>query len=90
MLPIEIVNKILVYVSELNNDIIITQYNMITNKEFYLINFSSDLLWKIKTVFLMKRIYPIYSCDFFNKATLKLYKSGILHYEKQLRIKLHK
>ena len=87
MFPIEIVNKILVYVSELNNDIIITQYNMITNKEYYKINFSSDLLWKLKTIFIMKRFYPIYSCDFFNKRTIELYKSGLLHYEKQLRIK---
>jgi hypothetical protein len=87
MLPIEIVNKILVYASELNNDIIITQYNIITNKEYYVINFSSDLLWKIKTVYVMKRFYPIYSSDFFNKGTIELYKSGISHYEKQLRIK---
>jgi len=87
MLPIEIVNKILVYASELNNDTIITQYNIITNKEYYVINFSSDLLWKIKTVYVMKRFYPIYSSNFFNKATIEFYKSGISHYEKQLRIK---
>lgn len=86
MFPIEIVNKILVYISELNNDTIITQYDMITNKEYYKINFNSDLLFKIKTVFVMKRIYPVYS-GYFNKSTLKLYKSGVLHYEEQLRVK---
>ena len=49
MLSIEIINKILVYISELNNDIIITQYNPITNKEYYKINYNSGFLWKIKS-----------------------------------------
>jgi len=34
MIHIDIVNKILVYVGELNNTLIITQYNLITNKEY--------------------------------------------------------
>ena len=49
MIPIEIVNKILLYVAEINNSIIVTQYNLITNKEYYKINFNSDILWKITT-----------------------------------------
>ena len=92
MVPMEIVNAILVYVGELNNDIIITQYNMITNKECYKINFYSDLLWKIKAIYIMKRVYPIYSSNF-NKGAIELYKSGVLHYEQQLIINqagLHK
>jgi hypothetical protein len=89
MLPIEIINKILVYKSELNNETIITQYNTITNKEYYKINFNSDLLYKIKTIFIMKRIYPIYTYNFNNQMIL-LYKSGMEHYEEQLRIKSHK
>ena len=44
MFPIEIVNKILIYVSELNNDIIITKYNIITNKEYYKINFVINII----------------------------------------------
>ena len=87
MLPIEIVNIILVYISELNNNTIITQYNPYTNKEYYKINFYSDLLWNIKSTLMMKRFYPIYSCNFSNKATVELYKSGKAHYEKQLRNK---
>lgn len=87
MIPIEIVNKILEYVSEINNDVIITQYHIVTNKEYYKINFNSDFLWKIKTNLILKRIYPIHSCDFFTKRSLEFYKSGMLHYEKQLRIK---
>ena len=86
MLPIEIVNKILVYVSDLNNNVIITQYHPITNKEYYKINFNTDFLWKIKSNILMKRIYPIRDSDFSNKCNIELYKYGIPHYEKQLRI----
>lgn len=88
MLPIEIVNIILVYVGELNNNTIITQYNPLTNKEFYKINFSSDLLWNIKSTLTMKRFYPIYSCDFTNKCNIELYKFGKAHYEKELRGKI--
>jgi len=84
MIPIEIVNKILVYLGELNKNIIITQYDTITNKEYYKIDFNSDLLWKIKTTLIMKRIYPIYSGNF-NNGNIELYKFGMLHYEKQLR-----
>ena len=85
MIPIEIINKILVYSSELNNNIIITQYDLLTNKEYYKINFYCDLLWKIKSTIIMKKIYPIYSCDFSKKENIELYKFGIPHYEKKLR-----
>ena len=85
MIPIDIINKILVYVSEINNDMIITQYDPYTNKVYYKINFYSDLLWKIKSNLMMKKIYPIYSCDFNNKYTKELYKNGIEHYERLLR-----
>ena len=86
MFPIEIINKILGYVCELNNNIIMTQYDIITNKEYYKINFNSDLLWKIRTNVIMKRIYPIYSCDFYNKGNIELYRYGMSYYEKQLRL----
>jgi len=85
MIPIEIINKILVYVSELNNNIIIIQYHPITNKEYYKINFYADSLWKIKSSILMKKNYPILSRDFSNKGNIELYKFGIPHYEKKLR-----
>lgn len=85
MLPIEIINIILEYVSELNQDTIITQYHPLTNKEYYKINFYSDLLWNIKSTLMMKRFYPIYSCDFSNKGNIELYKHGKIHYEKHLR-----
>jgi hypothetical protein len=89
MIPIEVINKILLYVGEINNNIIITQYNLLTNKEYYKINFNSDALWKIKSTILTKRIYPIYSCDFSNKDNIELYKYCIPHYEKQLRLNIN-
>lgn len=90
MLPIEIINKILIYIGELNNNIVITQYDFLTKKEYYKINFYTDRLWKIKSSIVMKKIYPIYSCDFSNKFNIDLYKNGISHYEKKLRLGLIK
>jgi hypothetical protein len=86
MLPIEIVNKIFVIICEINNGVIITQYNPITNKKYYKINFNSDLLWKIHAVLRMKQLYPLLNSDFTNKGNIELYKFGTEHYEKQLRI----
>jgi hypothetical protein len=86
MLPIEIVNIILGYVSDLNNDLIITQYHLQTNKEYYKINFHSDLLWNIKSTLLMKHYYRL--SDFSNnKGNVELDKFGKIHYENQLREK---
>lgn len=87
MLPIEIVNIILVYISELNNSTMITQYNPYTNKEYYKINFNSDLLWNIKSTLVMKRFYRIHSFDFSNNGNIELYKSGKAHYKKKLQEK---
>jgi hypothetical protein len=86
MFPIEIINKILVYVSELNNNMIITQYHSYTNKEYYMINFNSDLLWKIKATLRMKQLYPIYIPLFNKKTDIELYQHGIPHYQKQLQL----
>ena len=84
-IPIDIVNIILVYISELNNNIIITQYNPITNKEYYKINFYSDLLWNIKSIVKMKQLYPFYIIKFFSLYDKDLYRYVKTHYEKQLR-----
>lgn len=86
MLPMEIVNIILGYVSDLNNDIIITQYHLQTNKEYYKINFHSDLLWNIESTLLMKRYYRITN---FSNENAELYRFGKIHYENQLREKSH-
>ena len=88
MFPNEIINKIFVYVSELNNNIIITQYHPDTNEEYYKINFYSDLLWKIKATIRMKQLYPIYNDVFANKSNIELYRYGIPHYQKILKSSL--
>jgi hypothetical protein len=87
MIPTEIINIILVYIGELNNNMIITQYNPITNKEYYKINFYSDLLWKIKSTLVIKRIYPIYidGICYMDNSYIELYKFAIPHYENELR-----
>jgi len=82
-LPIEMINKILVYVSELNGDMIILQYDLPKMKEFYKINFLSDSCWKIQSTLVMKRIYPV----LYPECHLELYRFGIPHYTKQLREK---
>jgi len=84
MIPIEIINKILVYVGELNDSVIITQYYPITCKEYYIINFHSDFLWKIKSSLRMKQIYSIKNYNF-SKDNIQLYKFGIEHYKKKLK-----
>ena len=64
------------------------KYNIKTQKEYFKINFYSDLLFDIETNILLKRIYPIYSCNFFNnKNNIELYKSGKKHYNFQLKLK---
>ena len=92
MIPIEIINKILVYVAELNNNIIITQYNTITNKEYYIINFNSDLLWRIKSTLITKLIYPIRNSEYYLKSKdfIELYKHFVPYYENELRLNTNK
>ena len=87
MIPIEIINKILLYVGELNNNMIITQYHLVSNKEYYKINFYSDLIWKIKATIRMKKFYPIYNADDYlkKKGFIELYKFGTQRYKKQLQ-----
>jgi hypothetical protein len=91
IIPIEIVNIILDYVGDLNNAIVITQYHLITNKEYYKINFNSEMLWKLKATLIMKRQYP--SCfndnTCFTKEYIALYKFGVPHYVKQLKVNEH-
>jgi hypothetical protein len=90
IIPIEIVNIILDYVGDLNNAIVITQYHLITNKEYYKINFKSEILWKIKATLIMKRQYPsCFTHSSFTKEYIALYKFGVPHYVKQLKVNEH-
>lgn len=85
-LPIDIINKILVYVNELNNDILILQCN-INHNIYYKINFESELLWNIKSIIIMKRIYPLRN-NITSYNSRNLYKNGKTHYENLLRKKI--
>ena len=83
-IPIEIVNIILGYVGDINELVVYMCYDPFTCQEKYKINFSSDFLWKLKSVFVMKRLYPIYiEPRIFNH--IQLYDYGVRHYENLLR-----
>ena len=85
-LPIEIINKILFYVGELNNDAIIMQYALNIRNKYYKINSFSTIYARLKALILMKRYYPLYNS--YNEINNRiLYKEGINHYEKIIREK---
>jgi hypothetical protein len=84
-LPIEIINKILIYLGELNNDILILQYCINSQKEYYKLNKGSDFLWNIKSLMLTKRLYPLYSNPLSIMKHKEVYKYAKSHYEELLR-----
>jgi hypothetical protein len=87
-IPIEIINKILIYVAQLNNDIIAQQY--VYSKNMFLsafsINFNSNLLRNIQSTILMKQFYPIMDFNLNFKLNKELYDNGVSHYKKQISI----
>jgi hypothetical protein len=83
-LPIVLINKILDYKCQLNNELIIIQYDPITQKECYKINKLAGFLWKLKSLMIMKRLYPIIINPIDNNNR-KLYKFGLMHYEINIR-----
>ena len=87
-LPIEIINKILIYVAQLNNDIIAQQY--VYSKNMFLsafsINFNSNLLRNIQSTLLMKQFYPIMDFNLNFKLNKELYDNGVSHYKKRISI----
>jgi len=89
-IPIEIVNKILIYVGELNDDVVITQYHQVSCKEIYKINMYSNSLFYIQGLLYMKRIYPLTSTstNLTRSPNRELYKWGVSHYADSIRNKL--
>ena len=83
--PTEIINKILTYIGELNNNVLITQYSPISNKEFYKINKHSDLLYNINALILTKRLYPLYDNPGSIMIHKEMYKYACCHYKKILK-----
>jgi len=87
-LPIEIINKILGYVAELNHEIVYTQYDSRNNREIYKLNRFSNKLLEIQALQRMKRYYPIYYSIQHNepiKKYMNLYENGKHHYIQQIR-----
>jgi len=68
-LPLDIINKIMIYYHELNHDIMMIQYNIITSKEYYIINKNSKLLKDIEFI-LKQKLYPLYRHSYFYKYFL--------------------
>jgi hypothetical protein len=85
ILPIELVNKILKYKAELDNDVLIIQYKYGTNEEYYKINSSSSSLIKIEAIIIMKYLYPVYLSPLtIIKQDKMLYECGKAHYIKRI------
>ena len=59
-LPRELLNKILVYKAELDNDLLTMQYDPMTNKEFCKINYYSEYLQDIKHAQVKKMLFATY------------------------------
>jgi hypothetical protein len=58
-----------------------------TYKENYKINISSNLLWDIKSIVFMKKIYPIIYSHITTKTNRELYKHGKEYYKRRLQEK---
>jgi len=84
-LPIEIINRILEYKSNLTDELITIQYNPTTQKEYYKINKSAKFLWKLKSLMIMKRLYPILATNPSEYSTRQLYNFGLIHYESKIK-----
>jgi hypothetical protein len=78
MLPIDVVNHILSYM----DSTVITQFDPKTHQEYFKINYSSGLCWKISANLLMKYAYPTTMYTIKNRT---LYYHGCQYYENQLR-----
>ena len=85
-MPIEIINKILSYMGDLNNSPVIMQY-LYNNREHYKINFSADSLLDIQAVLRTKQIYPIRMSWPNSICQRELYKCAKKHYKEEIRNK---
>ena len=83
-LPIVLINKILDYKGDINRELIIIQYDPITQKEYYKINKLASFLWKLKSLMIMKRLYPL-TINPIDYNDRKLYNFGLIHYENNIR-----
>ena len=88
-MPIEIINKILSYMGDLNNSPVIMQY-LYNNREHYKINFSADSLLDIQAILRTKQLYPLQMSDPTSIFQRELYRCAKKHYKEEVRNKLVK
>lgn len=88
LVPIDIINKILVYHAELNNYLIILQYNPVNNIEYYKINRYSNFLLNLRAVIAMKIIYPLLYRGPILEENKYIYNFDKEYYEQLLRDKI--
>ena len=80
-LPYDVINKILIYLGELNKEPYILQYEY--NSHYYKINPYSDYFFNIQSTLIMKRLYQCSHYEILNNKFL--YKLGKKHYMKVLK-----
>ena len=86
-LPIDIINKILIYTGELDNVPFIIQYNRLNEKKVsYKINPYADYFLSLRALMIVKRLYPLRSYEGILNNTM-LYKLSKKHYMEVLKIK---
>ena len=84
-LPIDIINKILIYTGELDNVPFIIQYRSNGKKVFYKINPFADYFLSLRALMIVKRIYPLRSYEGILNNTI-LYKLSKKHYMEMLKL----
>jgi hypothetical protein len=86
-LPIDIINKILIYTGELDNVPFIIQYNRSSERKVsYKINPYADYFLSLRALMIVKRLYPLRSYEGILNNTM-LYKLSKKHYMEILKIK---
>lgn len=86
-LPIDIINKILIYTGELDNVPFIIQYNRLNEKKVsYKINPYADYFLSLRALMIVKRLYPLRSYEGILN-NIMLYKLSKKHYMEVLKIK---
>ena len=85
-LPIDIINKILIYTGELDNVPFIIQYNRLNEKKVsYKINPYADYFLSLRALMIVKRLYPLRSYEGILNNTM-LYKLSKKHYMEMLKL----
>jgi hypothetical protein len=88
ILPLDVVNRIIIYVGELNHQVVMLLYNPKNNNERYKVNKSSNFLWKLRGLMVMKQLYPLTDVDPTEHQNRELYKYGKQYYEYLLKNKI--